>query len=164
MMYEQEKTMNVEYLNPIIKASIFVLKEACQTEGKVGKPYLTQTSYEDEVFIVMLGITGQLHGQVFMAMDTKIAMSIASRMMMGMPVNDLGDMARSALGELMNMMMGNAMTYFSQNNIILDITPPTMFVSTDLQLNVGDSKMVCIPIEFVDGGMLELNVAIKEKK
>lgn len=156
--------MNVEYLNPIIKASMFVLKEACMTESTVGKPYLTQTSYEEEVFIVMLGITGQLHGQVFMAMSVTVAKSIASKMMMGMPVTDLGDMARSALGELMNMMMGNAMTYFSQNGIILDITPPTMFVGKELKLNVGDSKMVCIPIQFTDGGMLELNVAIKDKQ
>jgi chemotaxis protein CheX len=155
--------MNVEYLNPIIKASLFVLKEACQTESTVGKPYLTQTSYEDEVFIVMLGITGKLHGQVLMAMTVPVAKAIASKMMMGMPVNDLGDMARSALGELMNMMMGNAMTYFSQNGIILDITPPTMFVSKDLELNVGNSQMVCIPIQFADGGSLELNVAIKDK-
>lgn len=154
--------MNVEYLNPIIKASTFVLGQTCMIEAKVGKPYLTQTSYEDEIFIIMIGITGQLHGQVILAMESSVACEIASKMMMGMPVDSLNDMAKSALGELMNMMMGNAMTYFSEMDILLDITPPTMFESKDLSLNVGDSRMVCIPIEFEDK-KVELNVAVKEK-
>jgi chemotaxis protein CheX len=154
--------MNVEYLNPIIKASSFVLKQACGIDANIGKPYLTQTSYEEEVFVVMLGITGKLHGQVLLVMSTKVACDLASKMMMGMAVDSLNDMTRSALGELMNMMMGNAMTYFSEMDIFLDITPPTMFVSTELKLSVGDSKMVCIPMNFTDG-VIELNVAIKEK-
>lgn len=153
--------MNVEYLNPIIKASTFVLGQMCGIEPTVGKPYLTQTSYEEQIFIVLLGITGQLHGQVIMAMKAEVACDIASRMMMGMPVPDLNDMARSALGELMNMMMGNAMTAFSEMKIMLDITPPTMFQSKDLSLNVGNSKMVCIPLQVGDN-LIELNVAIKE--
>jgi len=154
--------MNVEFLNPIIKASTFVLQQACNVTAKVGKPYLTQTSYEDENFVVMLGITGQLHGQVLLVMGVDVACNLASKMMMGMPVNELNDMAKSALGELMNMTMGNAMTFFSQKEILLDITPPTMFVSSELTLSVGDSRMICIPIEF-EGAKIELNVAIKEK-
>lgn len=154
--------MNVEYLNPIIKASTFVLQQACNVSATVGKPYLTQTTYENEVFVVMLGITGQLHGQVLLVMDVEIACNLASKMMMGMPVNELNDMAKSALGELMNMTMGNAMTFFSEKEILLDITPPTMFVSSELSLSVGDSRMVCIPIMF-DDVKVELNVAIKDK-
>ena len=110
-----------------------------------------------------VGQTGQLHGQVLLVMDINIACDLASKMMMGMPVPELNDMAKSALGELMNMTMGNAMTFFSQKEILLDITPPTMFVSSELTLSVGDSRMVCIPIEFNDS-IVELNVAIKEKK
>jgi CheY-specific phosphatase CheX len=53
------------------------------------------------------------------------------------------------------------MTIFAEKNILLDITPPTIFVSKDLSLNVGDSRMIAIPLEF-DAGILELNIAIKE--
>jgi chemotaxis protein CheX len=153
--------MNAEHLNPIIAASKFVINQTCGIELKPGKPYVTQSEYTDDVFVVLLGITGQLHGQVILAMSKEIAKVLASKMMMGMPVPELNDMAKSALGELMNMMMGNAMTIFAEKNILLDITPPTIFVSKDLSLNVGDSRMIAIPLEF-DAGMLELNIAIKE--
>ena len=111
----------------------------------------------------MLGITGRLHGQVLLVMSTNVACDIASKMMMGMPVDELNDMARSALGELMNMMMGNAMTNFSEMGILLDITPPTMLLSQNLDLNVGDSKMICVPLSY-NGEHIELNVAIKENE
>lgn len=153
--------MNVEYLNPIIKASTFVIEQTTGVKATVGKPYLTQTNYEEEVFVVMLGITGQLRGQVLLVMNSVVACDIASKMMMGMPVDGLNDMARSALGELMNMMMGNAMTNFSEMGILLDITPPTMMLSKNLNLNVSNSQMICVPINY-NGENIELNIAIKD--
>ena len=156
--------MNVEYLNPIVSAATYVLKEACGLDISTGNPYLTQAVYDERIFIVMIGITGQLHGQVILSMNEKVACMVASKMMMGMPVNELNDIARSALGELMNMTMGNAVTMFFNKGITLDITPPTMFLSNTLTMNVGDSKMICIPITFDGDLLIELNVAIKENK
>lgn len=155
--------MNVEYLNPVIKASTFVISQTCGITPSIGKPYLTQTDYDHEVFIVMLGITGRLHGQVMLVMNVKTACDIASKMMMGMEVNELNDMARSALGELMNMMMGNAMTNFSEMGILLDITPPTMMKTKSINLNVSNSQMICVPIDY-NGDTIELNIAVKENE
>lgn len=155
--------MNVEYLNPVITAATYVLREMCGLEISVGRPYLTQTVYEQKIFIVMMGITGELQGQVILAMEESIACDIAQRMMMGMPVPELNDMARSALGELMNMTMGNAMTTFFNKGLKLDITPPTMFISQSLNLSVGDSKMICIPITYADSKLIELHIAIKDR-
>lgn len=156
--------MNVEYLNPVVSAATYVLKEVCGVAIGTGSPYLTQAVYEDKIFIVMIGITGELHGQVILGMSEKVACDIASKMMMGMPVNELNDIARSALGELMNMTMGNAVTMFFNKGIKLDITPPTIFISNSLTMNVGDSKMICIPITYDGDKLIELNVAIKDKK
>lgn len=155
--------MNAEYLNPVISAATYVLREVCGVEISTGSPYLTQVAYEERIFIVMIGITGQLHGQVMLSMNVNVACEIASKMMMGMPVPELNDMARSALGELMNMTMGNAVTAFFNKGITLDITPPTIFLSNTLTMNVGNSKMICIPITFDQGKLIELHVAIKDK-
>ncbi len=155
--------MNVEHLNPIIAASKFVIHEICGIELKSGKPYVTKTEFSEECFVVMLGITGQLHGQVILAMKKDVAMKLASRMMQNMDIPELDELAQSALGELMNMMMGNAMTIFAEKDIFLDITPPTIFVSRYLSLNVGNSQMVAIPLEY-EGGMIELSIAIREER
>lgn len=155
--------MNAEHLNPIISAATYVLKAACGLELTVGRPYLTQAVYENRIFIVMIGITGQLQGQVILGMTEPVACDIARRMMMGIPVNELNDMAKSALCELMNMTMGNSVTAFFEKGIKLDITPPTMFVSNYLNMSVVDSKMICIPFSYEDDKKIELHIAIKDK-
>lgn len=155
--------MNVEYLNPVINATIFVLRETCRLEVKMGSPYLTQVNYDEKIFIVMIGITGELQGQVILGMKVPIACDIASKMMMGMEVNELNDLAKSAIGELMNMIMGNAVTDFFNKDIKLDITPPAFFLSNSLTMSVSGSRMICVPIIYEDNKLIELNIAIKEK-
>lgn len=55
---------------------------------------------------------GEMKGQVILAIRENNAKDIASRMMFGMPVNELDEMASSALNELGNMIMGNTATIF----------------------------------------------------
>lgn len=155
--------MNAEHLNPIISAATYVLKAMCGLELTVGRPFLTQAVYENRVFIVMIGITGELQGQVILAMTEEVACDIAKHMMMGMLVNELNDMAKSALGELMNMTMGNSVTAFFEKGIRLDITPPTMLVSNYLNMSVSDTKMICIPFSYDVDKRIELHIAIKDK-
>lgn len=156
--------MNVEYLNPVISATTYVLRQMCKIEIKTGSPYLTQINYDEKIFIVMIGITGDLQGQVILGMRLPIALDIASKMMMGMEVNELNDLAKSAIGELINMIMGNAVTDFFNMDVKLDITPPAFFLSNSLSMSVNQSKMICIPITYESDKIIELNIAIKDKE
>ncbi len=153
--------INVEYINPFISAAQTVLKDFCQIESSMGKPYLKQASYEGDLLAVIVGITGVLKGQVILTMEEGTACDIASHMMMGMPVPELNDMAKSAVGELCNMILGNAATIFSTKNIALDITPPTLTQGTNLSFSVSDSKTICVPLEYEDKSF-EINIAIKD--
>ena len=98
-----------------------------------------------EPLFIMLGITGEITGQVCVVMGADTAKDIASRMMMGMPVDALDDMAKSALSELGNMMMGNAATLLSNNNILIDITPPTLLVGSAI-LSSPEMAVVKVPL------------------
>lgn len=154
---------NVEYINPFIEASQNVLRDFCKIETTLGKPYLTSTSYEGDTLIIIVGITGDLRGQVIINMSYGVACDIASQMMMGMPVPELNDMAKSAVSELANMILGNSCTIFSKMDIALDITPPSICFGNNLSISVSDSKTICIPLRFGNDQAIEINVAIKEK-
>lgn len=154
-------TINVEYINPFISAAQTVLRDFCQIDSTIGKPYLKQAYYEGDMLAVIIGVTGVLRGQVILTMETQTACNIASKMMMGMPVPELNDMAKSAVSELCNMILGNAATIFSTKSIALDITPPTITLGTNLSFSVSDSKTICVPLDF-EQGSLEINIAIKD--
>ena len=154
---------NVEYINPFLSAAKSVMKDICQIDTDMGKPYLTKTMFEGDKFVIMVGITGQLTGQAIFSMSNETACDIASHMMMGMPVPELNDMAASAVSELTNMILGNTATVFSTQNIIIDITPPSVLQGKDMEITVADSKTICVPLNYDNGAKsFEINIAVKE--
>lgn len=153
--------MNVNYINPFLEAAISIVRDACQVELKVGKPCAKLVELKDDTVIILIGVTGEMRGQVVLSIEEKTACEIASRMMMGMPVPALDDMAISAISELGNMIMGNAATLFSTRNIGIDITPPTVGRGTG-KIDTMYSKNIAIPLLDSNGErFIEMNIAMK---
>ena len=127
---------------------------------QVGKPYVKQTAFADDSVIIMIGITGEMRGSVIIALTYNKALEIASKMMMGMPVTELDEMATSAISELGNMIMGNAATILSTKGVGIDITPPTL-CRGNLTITQSYTKNICIPLSG-DDITIELDVAVKD--
>ena len=157
--------INVEYINPFLIAAKSVMKDFCNIEAAMGAPYVTKTVFEGEKVVIMVGITGQLTGQVIFSMSDTTACDIASHMMMGMEVSELNDMATSAISELTNMILGNSATIFSTKDKIIDITPPSVLMGTNMEISVSDSKTICVPLNYDDGNKtFELHIAVRDNK
>jgi len=137
--------INVNHINPFLMAAGTILRDACQMEMSIGKPYV---------------ITGEMRGQVMIAMKITKACEIASKMMMGMPVPELDEMAMSAISELGNMIMGNAATILSTKGIGIDITPPTLCRGA-MKISQTYAKNICIPMSSDGSMVLELDIAVK---
>ena len=153
-------SINVEYINPFLMAATNIIKDICQIDMQVGKPYVKQTAFADDSVIIMIGITGEMRGSVIIALTYNKALEIASKMMMGMPVTELDEMATSAISELGNMIMGNAATILSTNGVGIDITPPTL-CRGNLTITQSYTKNICIPLSG-DDITIELDVAVKD--
>lgn len=151
--------INVEHINPFLMAATSIIRDICGMDMKIGKPYVKETAFADDSIIIMIGITGEMRGQVMIAMTCDVAMNIASKMMMGMPVTELDEMSISAISELGNMIMGNAATIFSTKGIGIDITPPTV-CRGNVTITQTYTKNICIPLS---GGdiIVELDIAVK---
>ena len=153
-------SINVEYINPFLMAATNIIKDICQIDMQVGKPYVKQTAFADDSVIIMIGITGEMRGSVIIALTYNKALEIASNMMMGMPVTELDEIATSAISELGNMIMGNAATILSTKGVRIDITPPTL-CRGNLTITQSYTKNICIPLSG-DDITIELDVAVKD--
>ncbi len=109
--------------------------------------------------LLTLGLVGDKKGNVAYVIDTEGAKQIASVMMMGMPVEELDDMAKSAISELSNMLTANAAIYFSNDQVTIDISPPTMLTGDNIELCMAKDRVVGVVFD-IDGITLELNVAL----
>lgn len=147
-----------EHINPFLMASATILKQMCFVEVSIGKPFLKSPAFFEDTVLIMIGFTGAMKGQVIISFDYPVACDIASRMMM-MPVAELDDMAKSAIGELGNMIMGNTATIFSTKGIAIDITPPTIGNGT-MVFTTNYATNICVPFTYDNNKKIEVNIAI----
>ena len=140
-------------------ASTKILKEMCFVDTKLGKPYVKNPVFLDNTLVILIGFTGEMRGQVMIAFEHSIACDIASKMIM-MPVTQLDELSRSAICELGNMILGNTATIFSTKGIEIDITPPTVGSGT-MSFSTTFATNICVPLEYDNGKIIEINIAIK---
>ena len=155
--------LDIKYINPFLKATITVFEMLGIAGGKVGKPCIKDLDFPENTFLIQVGVTGAMKGQVFFEIEDNKAMSIASTMMMGMPVTSLDPMACSALQELGNMILGNTSTLFSTMNIIFDITPPLSMHGDRLKIQT-ETPAISIPVLFNEEEFIRLYIAVTENK
>jgi chemotaxis protein CheX len=153
--------MKVEYINPFVKASKEVFKMTMNLDLQIGKPYVKKTPFSLKDVVLVVGITGEIKGQVIISLDIDVAKQIASKMMMGMEVSEFNEMAKSAISELGNMIMGNSATLIANNGITIDITPPTIMVGKSINLSFNDSVTIGLPLHS-DIGDIIFDISLKE--
>jgi len=153
--------MKVEYINPFIKASKEVFKMTMNLDLEIGRPYVKKTPFALKDVVLVVGITGEVKGQVIINFEMDIAKKIASKMMMGMEVNKLDEMSKSAISELGNMIMGNTATLIANQGISIDITPPTLMIGKEINLSFSDSQTIGLPLHSEIGDII-YDIALKE--
>lgn len=151
--------MDVNHINPIFKAFNNVMPQLGL--GEVVKKGLSLKGryIESPGVVIIIGLIGDIKGNIIYGMTEESAKKIASTMMMGMPVEELDELAQSALSELSNMLTANAATNFSEQNIVMDISTPTL-VYGEFTTNAGSEKVICIQVE-VGGVLMDVNVALE---
>lgn len=113
----------------------------------------------DRDICVFMGIVGDLSGHILMSMDEKTGKSLASEMMGGMEIAEVDELVISAVGELCNMIMGNACASLGTDDTDVDITPPTMVEGGEaLKLPVKSAYNISLLFESLE--TIDFSVAL----
>ena len=156
--------VDVNTINPFLSSAVSVIQMTSQITPAIGKPTIQETSFTEDSVLIMLGITGQLEGQVIFEIKEESAKLLASKMMMGYEVTQLDDMSMSAISELGNMIMGNSATVFSTQGTLIDITPPAV-ARGNIVISRQYAVNLCIPLYKEDGSLLlNINIAIRNRQ
>ncbi|HEY8498997.1 MAG TPA: chemotaxis protein CheX [Clostridia bacterium] len=154
--------MNVEYINPFIEASQQVFQMMTGIKPTLGKVHLKNSPYPSDSVAVIVGLTGKLRGQVIMSLNIKTAMSIASIMMGGMPIEEFDDMPKSAISELGNMIMGNTATILFAKGIGIEITPPSLLMGEKIMVSQNNMKTICVPLNLGENGKITIDISLEK--
>lgn len=152
--------MDVKHVNPFIDAFASVMPMLGFSKVEKGGLKINSRNITGNGVIVILGIVGEIRGNVVYIIDLESAKKVASTMMMGMPVAELDQMSISALSELTNMLTANAATCFSTMGITIDISTPTLLVGDNVDVKMSSEQVLCVEL-LADGIPVEVNIAFE---
>ena len=153
--------MKAEFVNPFITAAADVLN--AETKGRTsrkGNLRLDHGSETSQEVTAMVGLTGGVRGVVMLAMPEAVARKIYGAMV-GEDDPDMDEMAHSALGELCNMITGQAATALADAGHHTNLTPPTIITGKGAQLSTLTMPRLVIPLS-TRHGELQIDIAISE--
>ena len=154
--------MKVEYINAFLNSAAYVLDQFGEESIETGSITVKDEPIPSLEVGIILGIVGDLVGEVIISMSEDTAKALAGKMMMGGPAEELGMMEQSALGEFGNMVSGGAVTRLYDAGVKLNISPP--IVISGQAVNVQTHKVQTIAVEIKPSfGVIETNVGLHEK-
>ncbi|MCX7841945.1 MAG: chemotaxis protein CheX [Clostridia bacterium] len=152
--------MDIKYINPFLEALKNVLETFGASDIKKGGLQKKETMLADMDITSIIGIVGDVRGNIAYCMTEETGKKIASAMMMGMPVETLDSIARSALGEMANMMGGRASAILSQAGVATDLTPPSIIIGRDIMLIISSVQTVAVDME-TPFGRIQINIGLE---
>ena len=111
--------MDVRFINPFVQSVKRVFETMVHVRMAIGKPYLKKDSLQADVSGI-IGFSGDAAGCVVVSFSSDVASKVASSFA-GIEINaDHPDFA-DAIGELANMVAGNAKKEFTDLNIRISL-------------------------------------------
>ncbi|BCV25656.1 MAG TPA: hypothetical protein GXX50_10370 [Firmicutes bacterium] len=153
--------MEAKFINPILTACDEVVHQLLKLDGQRGRVHIRKVPFLPEEVLVLFDVTGDFCCQVVLSLEDRWGLEIASQLLGTTSVLFLTDLARSALGELGNMIMGRALTILAEEGIQASLTVPTVLTGREFNRAADrqdDRPLLVIPFEF-GRGRIEINVA-----
>jgi chemotaxis protein CheX len=113
--------MGIHYVDPFIESTINVFREFFGITPEVQKPYLVRPDEERNWDVSgIIGIAGEAKGAVVLSFTESLAKELTSRLT-GMPVTMFSDSVTDAIGEVVNIIAGNAKKGLEQYRLVISL-------------------------------------------
>jgi len=152
--------MDAKYINPFINSITGVFASFGLGEIASGNVFRKDTFICRYNLTTIIGISGSINGNIALSMPYDTARKIASAMMMGMEVAEIDEISVSALGELTNMICGQAAIEFSLQNLVTEITPPTIIHGDKMKAIISQVETTVVELSSPLGS-IELNLGLE---
>ncbi|NMA82289.1 MAG: chemotaxis protein CheX [Epulopiscium sp.] len=153
--------MKVEYINSFYKATQDVFKLMLDLNPERGNLSMAEEMVSSKDANVVLGVTGDLKGSILFGFSKDMALEMV-KIISGIEMDKIDGFVSSALGEIANIIGGNALTELTAHNYICDIVPPQIFVGDYQSFSMATGKGLLLPLA-TSIGEFEIYIFLKEK-
>ena len=154
--------MKEEYVNAFLAPAQFVWEKELDCPLEFVRAEMISTVFTSAEITVVIGVSGELEGSVLYGFENGTSLALAGRMM-GVTITEHNEVSLSAVGELANMITGNAATQLSSAGYSCTISPPIMIELIGSRIAaVGGSQMLATFNSEL--GDLNIRISLKESQ
>jgi chemotaxis protein CheX len=152
--------MDVSFINPFISATIDCFKKMIYTEVTPRSPSLKNEPYPTYDISGVIGLSGEAQGSISLSFPQDVAIKVISSMLSAQ-INDKSPELIDGIGEIANIVAGNAKRGLSKYN--LSISLPNVILGRNHIIG-SQSGVPTIIVPFTSSlGFFSMEVALKTK-
>jgi chemotaxis protein CheX len=143
--------MDVQYINPFITSTIHVIKTMSSVDVSVGKPYLKKDEVARGDVSGIIGLIGDVKGSISVSFSEECILPIVSSMF-AETITELNDEVKDAVGELSNMISGQARQKLELIGRNLKAAIPIVIMGKNHTIShITKDKIIAIPFKTANG-------------
>lgn len=148
------------HLNAFVQPAIHVLATMVGIAAQAGPPRKHTAITDSEAVTVMIGIKGDYTGTILFRFSERLACRIVKNLISpDREIEELNSDVQDALGELANVIVGNATGHLDALGIQALMTPPIITVGKNVKFVFPETdELVVVPLA-TQAGEIEMNVA-----
>ncbi len=153
--------MDVKLVNPFIEATLHVLSSMAYTKATAGKPYLKKDTVAKGDVTGIVGLIGEASGTISVSFTEECILAIVSNMF-GEEIKEINDEVKDAVGEILNIVSGQARKKIETTGKILKGAIPTVIAGKNHTItHITKQSIVAVPFE-TDNGGFTIEICIEE--
>ncbi|MEI0478428.1 chemotaxis protein CheX [Brachyspira pulli] len=154
--------MRLDYIRPFTDASNEILQNYLGNNIKTSDITLKGDFVNASGIIAIVALSEDIVGHFIIDMDVETAKKIVS-IMNDSEVRDINKLSLSTLQELINLIAGLAVTKLEADGYDVDISPPVIMKSKNLEVSISDSEFLHIKLD-TSIGDFNILVAVESEK
>ncbi len=151
--------MKMELIQPFINAADAVLGQSLRCRTSVGEVLMAEATYQRSGVAAQIGFTGDIEGRIIIDLAPSTAAYLASALS-GTEISVGDDMAKEAVLELANQVIGNAVTTLNNQGFNFKVLPPEVHLSTEGLPSTQDTEALLMSFDTC-GGTVFMNIAMR---
>jgi chemotaxis protein CheX len=156
--------INAKHVNPFVEAAMRVVTQNTGIEVRRGHLSYKEKAEPSYGVSIIIGIYGFLTGQIVYSLDAQLAERLVDKMLEGKSPQEKKIMFLDCLGEVANMITGNATALLNQKrDQILNITTPAIASGTNLSVHLVPKAALVLGL-ITQYGPIEISIAVEEKE
>ncbi len=153
--------MDAAIINPFISATTNVIKTMANVKVEAGKPFLKEDNIARGDVTGIIGVTGDKNGSISVTFDESSILKVVSNMF-GEEMTEINAEVADAVGELTNMISGQARRQLEEAGKMYDAAIPSVITGKNHEItHITDGPQIAIPFT-VENGNFTIEVCFED--